>query len=347
LVQKGRLDASSKNELGEQDLNYGWVACTTDDVLGLKSGLYDVLVTIPPAYTKQAKEKCWPTLKSAEGNEMRASQRDLRRYRTLRQGMKRTSSRSRAISPYVFATRTAASTDEDSTTDLADDNDQTTLLTLENTHETFDDASSTTEEKLIEPLSWGALAYSSFMWWASAGEKRADLDEEFNFDSAMFRDFSEYSDNLSTGATTPGDGSRPPRSRRRSSTAYGSGGATPGAQPQGLMSDGLLSASAVPEMAIIAYFHRFTTLILRTLAELVDTFPEVGEAEGRGGDGEEGVDGTGESDVYVSSEDMVRMGLDCWSEGDRRFVEELVELYWGRRADVQGGRVECCGMRIY
>ncbi|KAI4125927.1 MAG: hypothetical protein LQ347_005179, partial [Umbilicaria vellea] len=40
-----------------QDLGYGWVACTTDDVLTMKESLYDYLVTIPPPYTAQAKEK--------------------------------------------------------------------------------------------------------------------------------------------------------------------------------------------------------------------------------------------------------------------------------------------------
>ena len=43
---------------------------------------------------------------------------------------------------------------------------------------------------------------------------------------------------------------------------------------------------------------------------------------------------------------MSRMGLDIWSENDRDFVRELVALYWGRRADVRAGRVECCGVRI-
>ena len=40
------------------------------------------------------------------------------------------------------------------------------------------------------------------------------------------------------------------------------------------------------------------------------------------------------------------MGLDVWSQADREFVEELVALYWGRRAEVQVARVECCGVRI-
>lgn len=51
-------------------------------------------------------------------------------------------------------------------------------------------------------------------------------------------------------------------------------------------------------------------------------------------------------EIFVSSEDMARMGLDIWSEADRHFVQELVEFYWGRKAEVQGAVVECCGVRI-
>ena len=94
-------------------------------------------------------------------------------------------------------------------------------------------------------------------------------------------------------------------------------------------------------MAIIAYFHRLTALILGTLAQVIDAGDSaLDENDGahRSGD---------KSDVvYVGSEDMARMGLDVWSEGDRKFVEELLEFYWGRKADVQGGRIDCCGVRI-
>ena len=312
MTENYRLSQLPKDELAIDDPGYGWVACTTDDVLGAKSSLYDVLVTIPPSYSKQAKEKVWPKLQNAIGAEMKASQRDLRRYRTLKQELRRNRTRSRAASP--FNPRQQSEGD--------DDDDQATLLPIENTQETFDDASSTSDGKLIEPLSWSALAYSSFMWWASAGEKRADLEEESEHDAALFGELSDYS----------GGTSARPRSRRRSS---------PGPNlMQALMTDG---SPAAPEMGIIAYFHRLTALILGVLAHLVD----VGDAgmEPDGGSAE----GSADKDevVFVGSEDMTRMGLDAWSEGDRRFVEELLEFYWGRKSEIDGGRVECCGVRIY
>jgi len=296
-----------KDELVFEDPGYGWAACTTDDVLGSKSSLYDVLVTIPPSYSTQVKENVWPYIQTAQGAIMKASQRDLRRYRTLKQELRRSSVRSRGTSPYSL--RKLISNDNE--------NDQAPLLPIENTQETFDDASSTSDEKLTEPLTWSALAYSSFMWWASAGEKRADLDEEIEHDAALFRGFSEYS-------TTPSGRPRS-SSRRRDSRSP---------NPWlGMMTDG---TSAAPVMAIIAYFHRLTALILGTLAQLVDAMDSPGEGE----------ENSGDEVLFVGSEDMGRMGLDVWSEGDRRFVEELLEFYWGRKAEVHGGRVDCCGIRI-
>ncbi|MCJ1352129.1 MAG: hypothetical protein MMC33_002113 [Icmadophila ericetorum] len=303
---------------------YGWVACTTDDVLATKTKLYDVLVTIPPSYTKQAREKAWPKLQTSTKIEIRASQRDLRRYRTLRQGLRKTQSRSRAVSPYSESRHY-----EDN------EEDQAPLLPIvNNTHETFDDASSTIDDKLIEPLSWPALAYSSFMWWASAGEKRADRDQEAENDASLLRNIDDYSADF-----TPLNA----RSRRRSSlnpkTPLSIAGDSSGALPE-----------LLPELAIIAYFHRLTTLILGTLAEIVQAWDNAPgghdddrQAETRSPpNDDESVD----SDIVISAEDIARMGLDGLSEGDKRFVQELLELYWGRRGEVQGARIECCGVRI-
>ena len=311
--------------------NYGWIACSTDDVLGTKPTLFDILVTLPPSYTKHAKEKRWPHIKNASKAEIRASQRDLRRYRTLRQELQRTRSKASTSSPY------ASNNDAQPSTEAISTDDQAPLLSVPNTQETFDDASSTIDEKIIEPPSWSSLAYSSFMWWASAGEKRADLDEEAEHDAALFRDLIDYS--------ASSDNQVRSRGRRASSSitalTTGGGGMTTTDHPP--------STADVffPEVSIIAYFHRLTALILSTLAEVVDTWDS---SQGQRGEEEEGGGGRGETEyeecVLVKSDDMTRMGLDSWSEGDRQFVLELMELYWGRRARVQGTRIECCGVRI-
>ena len=351
-------DLSRKNQPKDsnQDPDYGWVACSTDDVLTVKTDIYDVLVTIPSCYSTKSREKVWPRVKNSTNQELKASQRDLRRYRTLRQSIKRQFPRLRSASPYGGRPRTSKDTAFSETTDDDDDTttEQTALLALENTHETFDDASSTTDEQLIEPLSWSALAYNSFMWWASAGEKRAGLEEEVERDAAMFRDFNgpSYPDTTPSGG---GGGGRQSRSGRRSS----GNPMTPSSgnmSASGLLTDG---SPAAPEMAIIAYFHRLTATILSTLAQLVErSEAEEGEEQivegpaegeqtsGREGGGGQTKDDVGRPPVFVGSEDMVRMGLDVWSDADKKFVEELLDLYWGRKADVQGGHIECCGVRI-
>jgi len=50
--------------------------------------------------------------------------------------------------------------------------------------------------------------------------------------------------------------------------------------------------------------------------------------------------------VEITEEDVRAMGLDVWSETDRKFVEDMVRLWWDRRAVVRGGSIECCGVRI-
>ena len=286
------------------DSGYGWIGCTTDDILATKDNLFDALVTIPPSYTKQAKEKVWPRIKIIRGTEVRATQRDLRRYRTLRRQLQRCRSKGHARSPFSFSKATTS-----------EEEDPNTTLPIENTQETFDDASSTSDEKLVEPQSWSALAYSSFLWWASAGEKRTDLEEEAEYDNALLRDLDRFRD------------ASPDRPRSARSP---------------MMSSGFGDSDSGLEMTVIAYFHRFTALILGTLSEIVDGSDAAEEEQQADED-----DSTSKDNViFIASEDMTRMGLDVWSEGDRRFVKDLVELYWGREADVQGARVECCGVRI-
>ena len=314
-LAQGSRDTSPSFKITDEGMGYGWVACTTDNILSHKDHLFDTLVTVPPSYSEQAKEKIWPRVEVKKGTEIRATQRDLRRYRTLRRELRRFPS---GHSPHAIKYLST---------------EQTSEIPFENTTETYDDASSTLDAQLAEPQSWSALAYSSFMWWASAGEKRTDLDEEADHDAALLRHFDNYR----------GNSPNRPRSARRSP------GRSPGAE-------GMDTAPAGLEMTIIGYFHRLTTLIFMTLSDVIDAsdYSDLDDGENteeyeNGGQKRQKRSGGSPEDadaVYVSSEDMSRMGLDIWSESDRDFVRELVALYWGRKADVRGGRVECCGVRI-
>ena len=105
--------------------------------------------------------------------------------------------------------------------------------------------------------------------------------------------------------------------------------------------------SAKQEMAIIAYFHRLTTQILSTLSDIVDATDSDDEGEDDRSplrDGEE-EDENGPA-VYVTSSDIVRMGLDVWSSTDHTFVEDVAREYFGRKAQVEGRNVDVCGIRI-
>lgn len=60
------------------------------------------------------------------------------------------------------------------------------------------------------------------------------------------------------------------------------------------------------------------------------------------GSGDEGSGETAEKGVWISKEEMVRLGLDRWSEGDEVFLEEVVRKYFGRDVEVEGGKIGWC-----
>lgn len=91
------------------------------------------------------------------------------------------------------------------------------------------------------------------------------------------------------------------------------------------------SMPAAPHTAVIAYFHRLTSLLIKEMAEAVDAANE-----------EEGEDCA----VVVRSDELENMGLHVWSEADKASVRELVLLWFDRPAEVYGASVECCSFRI-
>jgi hypothetical protein len=269
-AETGPLSPSSTSDGYLEDVGGGWVACTTDEILAVKHDLYDVLVTLPPAHSQDAKDKIWPTIECPKGTEVKATQRDLRRYRTLRQGL------SRYRDPYSDESEDNDTTSINSRAALVADQDSET--SMEEGYTPVDDS------RIIEAQSWASLAYSSFMWWASAGEARQDTIEEEERDASLF-------DHPFGPDSTP-----PGRPRSRSSITTFSKG----------------SGSAKPEMALIAYFHRLTCAVLRTLGDLVDAI-----------DGDDNPpDDETEAPVFVSSEDLTAMGLEGFCRRSSR------DLFW-------------------
>ncbi|KAL9013301.1 MAG: hypothetical protein Q9173_001992 [Seirophora scorigena] len=345
-LSTGSRNCQPAESLATEGQAYGWVACTTDDILALKDHLYDALVTLAPSHASQAQPKAWPRIQGKPtAVNVKATQRDARRYRGLRRDLQHYHSASwRPLSSSPHMVRYS---------DEGNDNEATnSLLPLPSLEEaaTADGEavsapSADDEQTVLEPQSWSALAYNSFMWWASAGEKRTDLEEESENDSALLA-------HLGSSTAPAGEAHSPSIMRR------GSGG-------RGGSEEGVIDGGGVVgfEMAVIGYFHRFTVLILRTLSEVVDAQDEEEGSSSFSGGSEYGTglyqqgrddddgrgsreDGQDEEVVEINGDDMSKMGLDVWSESDRAFVEELVDFYWGRKARVLGGRVECCGLRV-
>jgi hypothetical protein len=305
-----------EDEDESEEAGRGWIACTTDDILAMKNSLYDVLITLPPSYSTNAKGKVWPKMESPRGTEIKATQRDLRRYRALIWGLSRTVVE--PDSPSLTRSNTTTTTNGDifrpssSGPALAPDGP---LLDTSDT------------DPIVEPLSWSALAYSGFMWWASAGERRIATEDESELDSILLDGFGNNTD-----PQTP----RSARSRSQSSISQMVSQQGPGDQ------------SAMREMAIIAYFHRLTTRILTTLSDIIDATNSDDEDEGEetplrdsnDDDGEEG------PPIFIHSTDIAKMGLDEWRSSDHAFIMEVAKAYFGRKAQVEGTSIDICGIRI-
>ncbi|KAJ6073622.1 uncharacterized protein N7446_001399 [Penicillium canescens] len=322
-----------------------WIACSTDTVLTMKPDLFDVLITLPAPYTQHASERTFPkiSLVHATGPKpnqsqqipLKATQRDARRFSMLRRGIRQFSNRP---------------TSPDSDPEDSSDADSTY-----------------SSSPVVEPLSWTRLAYTSFIWWASAGENRDGLSEEEE----------EQQIEQDTRLLASVESLAHPSATRRSFNPE-----DPAQQPA--------------EVALVAYFRRLTSQIFVTLAgaiarndsevrgdEVDASYNDAPYIEDPADDDTDlslsisrqsihGDDGHSpllrqRSGAYTSSQagsragyedrdvaelvtinvaDMAEMGLDVWSAADRIFVEELLSLWWGRAARVDSARIRCCGISV-
>ncbi|KAF2213055.1 hypothetical protein CERZMDRAFT_6300, partial [Cercospora zeae-maydis SCOH1-5] len=152
----------------------GWIATSTDDILGDKKNLYDLLVKLPPP---TAISKAWPELRTTSGRIIKASQRDLRRWNLLRRELKRL----RRQTVTMFAEESPS----------VSENDQRPLLERRNTGgEAISEVAlqHRDDSEAVEPSSWSSMAYRGFMWWASAGDVSAWENEESKADEELLFD---------------------------------------------------------------------------------------------------------------------------------------------------------------
>lgn len=363
------------------DSGSGWIACTTDSILAMKEDLWDVLITMPPSHTANAKEKVWPTVESRKDAAVKATQRDLRRFRTLKAGLRRLAATSTAVEEGEEGPSNTTEPRRPST--LSNRRSRMSMSSIKTTN-FFPDGEDAhviadASDKIVEPMTWAALAYSGFMWWASAGEqRRSDEVEEQAYDNSLIADL------------LPAPSMHPPRESPGQRRPSGSFNVT-AVQEGGVLGDSVTSLTArrttgadgLPplsagdsadaeeerartELAIITYFHRLTSGILSTLAEVVEAAedyddtdesrPQTGEAGGEGAGGQsapllrEGARSDSEDasrpQVRVDSDALAAMGLDVWSSADAEFVGQVVSRYFGREARVEGKGVELCGLRV-
>ncbi|ORY13398.1 hypothetical protein BCR34DRAFT_562156 [Clohesyomyces aquaticus] len=170
-------------ESGEQ----GWVACTTDEIIVTKKQLYDIIVEIPPTYDAKPETRVWPTMKNSEGELIRASQRDVWRYKLLHHELWKY----RQDGAKTNGTKTNANESEDGDEDAR-------LLEHRDTHDDRSEEDEVYNSNTVEPMTWSQLAYSGFMWWASAGEKEAYIVEERDRDRELLGDLSDFQTGLPT-----------------------------------------------------------------------------------------------------------------------------------------------------
>ncbi|QDS77714.1 hypothetical protein FKW77_004093 [Venturia effusa] len=303
-----------------EDLGLGWIACTSDEILAMKPQLYDILIELPhPNKSRLSntrklhakREENWPIVKRSDtGATIKATQRDLRRYRTLR----------RALSPLTRISSRHKS-DPGNVVEEAEeeDNEQTHLLythehSMPNAKGDEEDSLRAGEEKLVERISWSSLAYSSFMWWASAGEKEEGLQQEEEQDIQLLDDLAELARSVADS-----QGYHDEDEEEEASETWGKG-----------------NGIAEVEMAVIAYFHRITKEIFESCIDVL---------EERDGDAEEADDG--EDDIITfGSDELRRCGLDVWSEGERSFIKEFMALWFERTVEVHAVSLECCGIKV-
>lgn len=335
-------ELKAKSVATDKDAKTGWVACTTDDIIATKTDLYDVLVELPPTTTSNS----WPKITTSDGQHIRATQRDLRRYNSLRRElfrMERLRARYRDEEEAIDD-NPASSPESPSSPDEDDDThplmNSTTSLPNGNISHNHSEPTSENESAITEPSSWASIAYSSFLWWASAGERSAAEDEETEQDASLLQDLVHSTTTPITplSPASPVKTSRDALSKRKKRSSATSLTRLVSGPESDEEEDAEPSLEGKQQISLIlmAYFHRLTGLHLSGLDEVVGAADDEAE-EGEGGE---------EETIYLSAEDVAGLGLDVWSEGDAKFVADLGRLWWERDVKWSGRSVECCGVRI-
>lgn len=166
--------------LSTYDSKSGWIATTTDDILGEKHQLWDLIIELSPG--GQGLRRRWPQLRTSDGKILKATQRDFRRYKLLCGELRR----------MRLARKRYRDSSERIDDDEYDDSHMPLMLSSTVLREcALPEETANGEEDVVEPVRWSEMAYHSFMWWASAGEEEAWEAEEIAADRRLLDDLSD------------------------------------------------------------------------------------------------------------------------------------------------------------
>ncbi|KAH9826352.1 Protein LCHN [Teratosphaeria destructans] len=206
----------------------GWIATTTDDILGEKSKLWDMIVDVGPG--EPGSKRRWPKMRTSDGKPVKATQRDLRRYRLLRGELRR-----------MRLARKRYRDSLDSHSESLDDDREPLVRSATVLKEPAGpEEMHSSETEVVEPVSWIGMAYDSLMWWASAGDEEAWAKEEIAADQKLLDDLPDIHQALPQ-----------PTSR------------------DDAVQEGLYEAQETATV-MTAYFHRLTSVFIQGLASLVE-----------------------------------------------------------------------------
>jgi hypothetical protein len=197
---------SQQNDSHTAEAGTGWVACTTDEIIATKPHLYDIIVELPSssdADTLGSKRK-WPHIRTASGMQVKASQRDVFRYKLLHHELWKNRNPPSSAVPYSDmepnsdaddTPAAAGNRDGDREDADADETSQTSLLPNrppQDVQAAEEDFADSYDDKMVESTSWSRLAYNGFMWWASAGEQDSYTAAEHDRDRELVGDLSLF-----------------------------------------------------------------------------------------------------------------------------------------------------------
>ncbi|OAL33213.1 hypothetical protein AYO20_07530 [Fonsecaea nubica] len=284
LFTVGVMDIPQLEQARAAGSNHGFIACTTDDVLTSKPDLYDILVLMPKAGLQAASGKVFPRIivsspeltKAFPKVSIKATQRDFRRFANLMRGLRR-----------IEPSETAVTDDEASSVSSLS-------------------SSNSTNKLVVEPPSWSRMAYTSFVWWASAGDRREGFAEgeehEIERDSTLLygEDEEEQSREVAVVAYF----------HRLTATIFQTVTAAISRADGSTEAEGRYHDNDDDD----------------------DTDSNFNDQMGQQDSQPLLAEQAAEANIEINHEDMLDMGLDSWSASDKRFVEALSMLWWERQA---------------